>query len=147
MISYKPISIFLIALFSLTFSASINSQLSENFYNECTRDIGTGFVHNSQPLKALLTGAEVAEFRTTLYDGNIYRFVTCTPGNNKIWFSVYDTNNKLLFSSKKHNNSSTWDFKMEGNIECIIEAGLMPESGDSGLAMLLIGFKKAGDTN
>jgi len=146
MISYKTI-IILIAFFSLTFTASTHSQLSENFYNECTREIESGFVHNSQPMKALLTGSEVAEFRTTLFDGNIYRFVTCTPGNNNIWFSVYDTNNKLLFSSRKHKNSSTWDFKMEGNIECIIEAGLMPDSGDSGLALLLIGFKKAEDTN
>lgn len=104
-------------------------------------EIQNGFVHNSQPMKALLTGSEVAEFRTTLFEGNIYRIATCSPTDKQIWFSVYDTNNNLLFSSTQQTFSSSWDFKMEGNMECIIEAGLMPGKGDSGLALVLIGFK------
>lgn len=142
----KPYSHKIAVLFILGFLLSgnnINSQQSGEALSGCYQQINNGFVHNSQPMKALLTGSEVAEFRTTLFEGNIYRIATCSPANKKIWFSVYDTNNNLLFSSNQHNDSSTWDFKMEGNMECVIEAGLTADSGDSGLALLLIGFKNA----
>jgi hypothetical protein len=145
--SFRIRIILIIVIVSVTFSANTNSQMSENVYNNCYQQINDGFVHNSQPMKALLTGAEVAEFKTTLFEGNIYRIATCSPDQKKIWFSVYDTNNQLLFSSSQNNNSSSWDFKMEGNLECVIEAGLMPGSGDSGLALLLIGFKNIEATN
>ncbi len=141
--SYRGKTFLILAISLLTFSGNTISQLSENTNSNCYKQINGGFVHNSQPMKALLTGAEVAEFRTTLFDGNIYRIATCSPANKNIWFSVYDTNNNLLFSSTKYNHSSSWDFKIEGNIECVIEAGLMPDSGDSGLAILQIGFKNS----
>ncbi len=137
----RTIAIFFIAFVSL----ASNSQLTERIESECLEDIGSDFVHNSQPMRALLTGSEIAEFRTTLFEGNIYRFVACSPGNNNIWFSVYDANHKLLFSSSHYDNPKSWDFKLEGNMECIIEAGLLPGSGDSGLALMLIGFKNASE--
>lgn len=127
--------------FSLLFSSGTSSQPADKIYSDCFLEIQNGFVHNSQPMKALLTGSEVAEFRTTLFEGNIYRIATCSPNDKKIWFSVYDTNNNLLFSSTQQNFSSSWDFRMEGNMECVIEAGLMPGKGDSGMALVLIGFK------
>ncbi len=139
--SNKIISFLFIVILTIGFSAGINSQPSERVYSDCFLKVQDGFVHNSQPMKALLTGTEVAEFRATLFEGNVYRIATCSPGDQKIWFSVYDTNNNLLFSSTQQNFSSSWDFKMEGNMECIIEAGLMPGSGDSGMALVLVGFK------
>ncbi len=141
--SSRIITILFVAIFTLGVAAGTNSQATEKVYSECFLTVQKGFVHNSQPMKALLTGSEVAEFRTTLFEGNIYRIATCSPTDKKIWFSVYDTNNNLLFSSTQQNYSSSWDFKMEGNMECIIEAGLMPGSGDSGMALVLIGFKNA----
>jgi hypothetical protein len=128
-------------------SSGINSQQSQNLFQDCSQQFGNNFVHNGQPMRALLTGAEVAEFRTTMFEGNTYRITTCTPGDQKIWFSVYDTNNNLLFSSSRHDHTNTWDFKMEGNMECIIEAGLRPESGDSGMALVMIGFKSSSNKN
>ncbi len=141
--SNRTITFFLVLFFSVLFTSGTNSQPTEKIYADCLLQIQNGFVHNSQPMKALLTGSEVAEFRTTLFEGNIYRIATCSPTDKRIWFSVYDTNNNILFSSTHQNFSSSWDFKMEGNMECIIEAGLMPGSGDSGLALVLIGFKNA----
>jgi hypothetical protein len=35
---------------------------------------------------------------------------------------------------------SSWDFKMEGTMDCIIEAGLDPGTADSGMALLMLGF-------
>ena len=142
MISGKtiPFLLFVVTagMFALAFTQPSNQK---DIYADCMEQIDNGFIHNSQPMKALLTGTEVAEFRATLFEGNIYRIATCSPTNKKIWFSIYDTNNNLLFSTTQYDYSSCWDFKMEGNMECKIEAGLMPGSGSSGMAVLLIGFK------
>lgn len=136
----KPFLLFFVSvgIFALALGQPSNQK---DIYADCLAQIDNGFIHNSQPLKALLTGNEVAEFRTTLFDGNIYRITTCSPTNQKIWFSLYDTNDNLLFSTTGHSYSPYWDFKMEGNMECRIEAGLMPGSGSSGMAVLLIAFK------
>jgi hypothetical protein len=141
--SNRIITILFVVILTAGFSAGTNSQPSERIYSDCFLNVQDGFVHNSQPMKALLTGTEVAEFRTTMFEGNVYRIATCSPTDEQIWFSVYDTNNNLLFSSTQQKFSSSWDFKMEGNMECIIEAGLMPGSGNSGMALVLIGFKNA----
>jgi hypothetical protein len=144
--SYRTITILFILLLSLILSVSTNSQQPEDLYAGCFQQINDGYIPDGQPMKALLTGTEVAEFRTTLFDGNTYRISTCSPSDKKIWFSVYDSDKRLLFSSAQQNQSSFWDFKMEGNLECIIEAGLMPGKGDSGMALLLVGFKKSEDS-
>ena len=94
-----------------------------------------------QPLKAFLTGDEVAEFHTTLFEGNIYRIVTCSHETSDIVFSVYDTDRNLLFSSNSYIDANYWDFKMEGSIECIIEAKLNTQKTSSGIALLMLGFK------
>lgn len=139
--SLRTITILFITLISFSYASNINSQRTGEIGVNCLQQIRNGFIPNSQPMKALLTGSEVAEFRTTLFEGNTYRIATCSPTDKKIWFSVYDNNKNLLFSSTQQQHSSAWDFKMEGNMECIIEAGLMPGGDDSGLALVLIGFK------
>jgi hypothetical protein len=47
----------------------------------------------------------------------------------------------LLFSSADFSNVSLWDFKMDGSMECIIEARLNKEIATSGMALLLVGFR------
>ncbi|MGQ1891547.1 hypothetical protein ACT29H_13995 [Thermophagus sp. OGC60D27] len=143
--SGKTTTLILLTIISLCAVALSQPNQSQHFYSGCMEQIDDGFIHNSQPMKALLTGSEVAEFRTTLFEGNIYRIVTCSPTNKKIWFSIYDTNNNLLFSTTRHNFSSSWDFEMKGNLECKIEAGLMPGEGNSGMAVILIGVKSLGN--
>ncbi|PWD98681.1 hypothetical protein [Marinilabilia rubra] len=142
--SFRTITILFLTLISLAYTPKTNSQQTKEIEAGCIQQIRNGFIPNSQPMKALLTGSEVAEFRTTLFEGNTYRIATCSPTNKKIWFSVYDTNKNLLFSSSQQQYSASWDFQMEGNMECIIEAGLMPDGEDSGLALVLIGFKTSG---
>ncbi|MFO8001952.1 MAG: hypothetical protein R6U46_11960 [Marinilabilia sp.] len=137
----KPL-LFAAVVFLFT-TASNNPRQTDKVYETCRQQISEEFIQNGQPMRALLTGAEVAEFRTTMFEGNTYRITACTPGDEDIWFSVYDTNDNLIFSSAQHDHSNTWDFKMEGNMECVIEAGLLSESSDSGMALILIGFKNA----
>ncbi len=126
-------------LLSLASPIFVNSQV-DNIFKECKQLIRTPFINSGQPMQAFLTGDEVAQFRTTLFDGNIYRIVTCSPGTQKIWFSVYDGDHNLLFASNQYHTPSSWDFKMEGTLDCIIEAGLDPGTADSGMALLMVGF-------
>ena len=141
MISEKTLPLTLLFISLMVMMAMGQPSATLPVYSDCLEQMDEGFIHNSQPMKALLTGSEVAEFRTTLFEGNIYRIVTCSPTNKKIWFSIYDTNNNLLFSTTRHNYSSSWDFQIKGNLECKIEAGLMPGEGNSGMAVILIGVK------
>lgn len=135
----KPLMLTALVFFSATIS--LNSQQNDEIIQKCRNQLGSEFIHSGQPMRALLTGAEVAEFRTTMFEGNTYRISTCSPEDQDIWFSVYDSNNNLIFSSTRHDHADKWDFKMEGNMECVIEAGLRSESDDSGMALVMIGFK------
>ncbi len=130
-------------LFSFFLSIGLSSQ-EEELYKDCRTHIELPFITGTRSMKALLTGNEVAEFRTTLFDGNTYRFVLCSHQEGLIEFSVLDTNRNLLFSSTDYGTINKWDFVMEGSMECIIEAKLNNEIAYSGMAMFLIGYKYSG---
>ncbi|GAO28639.1 hypothetical protein [Geofilum rubicundum] len=136
--------IILSALFCISFfmPSGINSQ-EEQLVNDCLTSLKSPFVAGDRSQKAFLTGEEIAEFRTTLFNGNTYRIVLCSHQEGLIEFSLYDTNRNLLYTSSEYGASGSWDFKMEGSMECIIEARLNNEIAESGMAMLLIGFKSS----
>ena len=137
----KHLSIILLSIaFFFVSPLRINSQ-DDVLFNSCLDQLKSPFIASGQPFKAFLTGSEVAEFHTTFFSGSLYRIVSCSHDNNNILFSVYDKNRNLLFSSAEHNNASSWDFKAEGSVECIVEAKLNPEKATSGIAMLMVGFK------
>jgi hypothetical protein len=119
---------------------SVNSQ-EDTLLKSCADQLKSPFVMTGQPLKAFLTGDEVAEFYATLYDGNIYRLVACSHDPNDVSFTVYDKDRNPLFSSRDYVDANFWDFKMEGSIECIIEVKLNTQRTSSGIALLMMGFK------
>ena len=86
----------LILSFSLFSPSLINSQEEKE---NCAELIKAPFIPNGQPLRAFLTGNEVAEFHTTFLNGSMYRLAACSGKNEPIIFSVYDTNRNLLFSN------------------------------------------------
>jgi len=131
----------LILLFTI-FPTRLNSQEDSVLIN-CLGHLKTPFVVTGQPLKAFLTGDEVAEFHTTFFEGNIYRIVACSQESNSIIFNVFDKDRNLLFSNSDLENTNYWDFKMEGSVECVIEAKLNSKKSSSGMALLMIGFKNA----
>lgn len=133
---------FLLLLLSLTFilPTGTTSQ-EEELIKGCIDSLRSPYVLGDRSMKALLTGDEVAEFRTTFFGGNTYRIVSCTYEPYLIQFSVYDTERNLLFNSANYQNVGLWDFKMEGSMECIIEARLNKEVATSGMAFLLVGFR------
>jgi hypothetical protein len=136
--------IILAAFFCLTLlmPSGINSQ-EDQLVKDCLTSLKSPYIAGDNSLKALLTGEEVAEFRTTLFNGNTYRIVLCSHQEGLIEFSLYDTNRNLLYTNSEYGGTGSWDFKMEGSMECIIEARLNNEIAESGMAMLLIGFKSS----
>ncbi len=135
--AFKASSILVLFFLAIPILASAQA---DNIFNDCKKQIQSPFISSGQPMQAFLTGDEVAEFRTTLFDGNIYRIITCSPNHQKIWFSVYDNKRNLLFASNQFQSPSSWDFKMEGTMDCIIEAGLDTKMSDSGMTLLMVGF-------
>lgn len=118
----------------------LNSQ-EDVLFNSCLEQLKSPFIASGQPFKAFLTGSEVAEFHTTFFAGSLYRVVASSHEKGNVLFSIYDKERNLLFSNEKHNASGYWDFKIEGSVECIVEARLDPEKSTSGIALLMIGFK------
>ena len=124
----------------LTLPLILNGQ-EEKLINECSDYFKSPFITTGQPMTALLTGDEVAEFHTTLYEETLYRLVSCSKETDMFNFSVFDKEHNLLFTSKEHTNVEYWDFKMKGSIECIIEARLNSKKASSGIVLLMLGFK------
>ena len=119
---------------------TLNSQ-EEALLNNCINKIRSPYIISGQPFKVFITGDEVAEFHTTFFAGNTYRIVACGLKEKQIVFSVYDNKRNLLFTNENFDNAPYWDFKVEGSLECIVEAKLGNKDLTSGLAMLLVGFK------
>nr|WP_321410027.1 hypothetical protein [uncultured Carboxylicivirga sp.] len=132
-------TLFLIATMVLL-PFKLNSQEDVLFTN-CLNQLKSPFIASGQPFKAFLTGDEVAEFHTTFFAGSLYRVVTSSHQEGTILFSIYDKDRNLLFSNENYEASSYWDFKIEGSVECIVEARLDTEKTTSGIALLMVGFK------
>ncbi|MCT4587355.1 MAG: hypothetical protein N4A71_06000 [Carboxylicivirga sp.] len=130
----------LIAILAVIAPTKLNSQ-EDVLFSNCISQLKSPFVASGQPFRAFLTGTEVAEFHTTFFSGSMYRVVACSHENNNILFSIYDKERNLLFSNEDYEAAGSWDFKIEGSVECIVEARLNPEKSTSGIAMLMIGFR------
>ena len=136
---YYIIFLFLL-ISSLSFTASAQSDVT---LKNCTKYLEPNFISDGQQYKALLSGAEVAEFHTTFYANNYYRIVGATGKEEKnVIFSIYDEENHLLFSNKDHQNSPYWDFQFDNSINCTIEAKKKKKEVSSGFILLLIGFRQ-----
>ena len=120
----------------------INSQ-DDELFSGCLSSFRSPFIVTERSFRALLTGNEVAEFRATFFSGTVYRIVSCGYESDIIEFTVYDSSRKVLFSSKEHENAEIWDFLMEGSIECVIEAKLIPGKATSGMVFMLLGFRSS----
>jgi hypothetical protein len=142
----RPVILFLLAVLAFASPLKLNSQEDVLFTN-CINQLKSPFVASGQPFRAFLTGTEVAEFHTTFFSGSMYRVVASSHQENNILFSIYDKERNLLFSNEQFEAAGSWDFKIEGSVECIVEARLNPNKSPSGIAMLMIGFKSLEEMN
>lgn len=136
----KSLSTLLLIASMILVPIQLNSQ-QDVLFNNCLEQLKSPFVASGQAYKALLTGEEVAEFHTTFFEGGLYRVVAGSQEKGNVFFSIYDKERNLLFSSEDYDGADFWDFKVEGSIECIIEARLNTEKSTSGFALLMIGFQ------
>ncbi len=141
-----PVIFLLLALIALFSPLKLNSQ-EDVLFSNCINQLKSPYVASGQPFRAFLTGDEVAEFHTTFFSGSMYRVVACSHQENNILFSIYDKERNLLFSNEQFEAAGAWDFKIEGSVECIVEARLNPNKSTSGIAMLMIGFKSLEELN
>lgn len=118
---------------------------AESFGSGCDKYIKSPFIKNSNPMKAFLSGDEVAEFHATFFKGTIYRVVACSGDNMSVPFSILDKTGKVLFTNEKYSLKTFWDFKMEGDFDCVIEAKLNSAKTSSGVVSIQIGFKNIED--
>jgi len=115
---------------------------ADTLLNFCAGNLTTEYISDGQQYISLLNGDEIAEFRATFYSGSVYRITGCSGlANGNLVFSVYDTQRNKIFSNRDYKNTPYWDFKFTSTMECIIEAQLDPSGPQSGLAIMLIGFK------
>lgn len=113
----------------------------ETAAEHCEKLLTGAFVSDGVKYKALLVSPESAEFHTTFLSETTYRLVTGTGKEKvKVSFKVYDGERNLIFDSKDFGDPAVWDFTFKTTLHGIIEASL--PKGESGCALMLIGFKK-----
>ncbi len=126
----------------LAFYATVSFGQLDSMVNRCSQLIKYPFISDGQQYRALVIKGETAEFYFTFYGDATYRLVACTgDGTIAPIFRVYDKDRNLLFSSEYYNNPIYWDFKFTSTIETIVEAELPPNGPESGIILILLGFK------
>ncbi|MCF0189634.1 MAG: hypothetical protein HUJ96_00075 [Marinilabiliaceae bacterium] len=137
----------IVAFVLLTLSVRTNAQ-ADVLENSALSYFSNPFIPTNRPFKAILTGDETTEFRTTLFSGTTYRIAVGNKGEDAeqhVIFNVYDGNRNLLFSNHDYNNAPYWDFTVEGYMDCIIEAKLDESITSSGFVVLMTGFQLNSD--
>lgn len=126
----------------LSVTTKLQAQIDSTI-SMCQRHMNLPYISDGQFYTAMLNGDEVAEFHATFYGGSVYRLVSYsgTEAGNII-FSVYDQERNLLFTNSDFENTPYWDFQFDYSMDCIIEAALDQKNLNSGIAVLLIGFKQ-----
>lgn len=133
-------TLFLLA--SLFVNVKTYSQ-ADTLMKMCANNLPNEYISDGQQYLSLLNNDEIAEFRATFYSGSTYRITACSGlQDGNLIFRVYDSQRNEIFSNKDYKNAPYWDFKFKSTMECIIEAQLAPNGPESGLAILLIGFKE-----
>lgn len=134
-------SFILLIFLSLSFAFYSENNNGTTLGNGCNQYIKSPFIKNSNPMKAFLSGDEIAEFHATFFKGTMYRIVACSGDNSSVPFSIIDKSGKVLFSNDQYSLKPYWDFVMEGDLDCIIEARLSDPSKASGVVSVQIAFK------
>ncbi|HAW20980.1 hypothetical protein N8004_00815 [Salibacteraceae bacterium] len=133
--------LFTLAIIAL--SASFSFAQCDITADVCQKHITDDFLSDGQHYRALLLTDQVAEFNATLYGGTTYRISACSgTQDGNLLFRVTDKDRNLIFRNVEHKNAPYWDFQLESTMDVIIEAELDPIAGNSGCAVMLIGFKR-----
>ena len=134
---------YLLTALIIAFGATIANAQCDITADVCQKHITDDYLSDGQHYRALLLTDQIAEFNATLYGGTTYRVSACSgTQDGKLLFSVFDKDRNLIFKNIEHLNAPYWDFQLESSMDVIIEAELDPTAGNSGCAVMLIGFKR-----
>ena len=134
----KAVIIFALILIASNYAFS---QL-DSLVKSCSKFIQYPYISDGQHYMALVLKDETAEFYFTFYGGATYRLVSCCGhGQYSPIIKIYDKNMNLLYSSQLYNNPKYWDFRFTSTVETIVQAQLPPDAPQSGIILLLLGFK------
>ena len=135
--------ILLLVLFQfLSFNLSFAQNGSDEL-NGCERYLPVPYISDGQHYMSLLSGNDAAEFTVLFYENTEYRITACSSTPKvELVYNLYDQERNLLFSSQDQENNPFWNFKFESTMECYIEARIKAGSPESGMALVMIGFKK-----
>lgn len=134
---------YLLTALIIAFGATIANAQCDITADVCQKHITDDYLSDGQHYRALLLTDQIAEFNATLYGGTTYRVSACSgTQDGKLLFSVFDKDRNLIFKNIEHLNAPYWDFQLESSMDVIIEAELDPIAGNSGCAVMLIGFKR-----
>ena len=138
----EPMKKIVFTLLASLFSIAGFSQC-DSLAGQCEKHITDNYISDGQAYRALLTGTENAEFKTTLFGGNTYRMAACSGSSDgNLVFKILDQDGNLLFSNSEYSNAPYWDFVIENTMTVKVEAMLDQSRLSSGCAVLVIGFKK-----
>jgi hypothetical protein len=127
----------------LSLMAIVGFSQCDSLAGQCEKHINENYISDGQAYRALLTGTENAEFKTTLFAGNTYRIAACSgDSDGNLIFKLVDEMGNLLFSNAEVNNAPYWDFVIDHTITVKVEAMLDQSRSSSGCAVVIIGFKK-----
>lgn len=122
--------------------SSLSWAQADTLLNFCAQHLPAPYISDGQQYRTPLAQDETAEFNMTFYGGSTYRVAACSGlSDGNLLFTLYDKDHNEIFASADHKNTPFWDFKFESTVDCIIEAKLDPLAKESGIAILLIGFK------
>jgi hypothetical protein len=134
---------YLLTALIIAFGATIADAQCDITADVCQKHITDDYLSDGQHYRALLLTDQIAEFNATLYGGTTYRVSACSgTQDGNLLFSVFDKDRNLIFKNIEHLNAPYWDFQLESSMDVIIEAELDPIAGNSGCAVMLIGFKR-----
>ena len=142
-----PLAKIVLAIVLFTLSQSTFSQCKK-VGKKCLPSLSP-YIYTGQLNSTTLNEGETAELQITLYSGQSYRILVCSPEFlGKVVFNVFDSKKKLLYASKDHSNAANWDFRVNSTDDYTIQV-TVPHSKNikvadiamSGCIAVLVGFK------
>lgn len=135
--------ILLLVLFTTVIISQKAMAQADTLLNFCASHLPSSYISDGQQYRTPISKDETAEFNVTFYGGTTYRVAACSgTSDGNLIFTVYDKNRNELFASAEHKNTPYWDFKFNSTVDCLIEAQLDDFAPESGIAIILIGFKQ-----
>lgn len=115
---------------------------AQSLDGKCEKYISSDFTIFEKDYKLEINSTEEATLHVTCYEDFIYRFVTCSNhSNEKLIFSIYDSEDNLLYTNENYSLTPYWDFKFNSTLECVVKIKKSSKIDTKSTISLIIGYK------